>query len=61
MDRIIELWGLTPQPAQLALAGIGAVVIAKSLATFLQLVLNVFILSGTNVSSGYVFQYSSSS
>jgi len=56
MDRIIELWGSAPQPAQLALAGIGAVVIAKSLATFLQLVLNVFILSGTNVSPGCFFQ-----
>ncbi|KAK0643818.1 hypothetical protein B0T16DRAFT_355511 [Cercophora newfieldiana] len=49
MDKVIDIWGSLPQGAQLALAGIGALAIARGLGTCLQFVLNVFILSGYNL------------
>ncbi len=50
MDKIAELWGNIPPQAQWALAGVGALVVAEKLVSVLQLVLNVFLLSGINVS-----------
>jgi hypothetical protein len=51
MDRIFDVWGSLPQVAQLGLAGIGALAVSRSLGAVLQFVLNVFILSGYNVSA----------
>jgi hypothetical protein len=51
MDRIFDVWGSLPQLAQLGLAGIGALAVARSFGAVLQFVLNVFILSGYNVSA----------
>jgi len=52
MDKILDLWGSLPQAAQLVLAGIGAIAVAQGLGSFLRFVLNVFVLSGYNVSLG---------
>jgi 17beta-estradiol 17-dehydrogenase / very-long-chain 3-oxoacyl-CoA reductase len=49
MDKALELWSSVPQAAQWALAGVGALYIAGGALSFLQLLLNCFILSGTNV------------
>lgn len=51
LDRALELWNSVPQAAQWALAGIGALYVARGALSFLQLLLNCFILSGTNVRS----------
>lgn len=49
MDKISESWGAVPPAAQWALAGVGALYVAKAAFAFLQLLLNAFILSGTNL------------
>jgi hypothetical protein len=51
LDKALELWTSVPQAAQWALAGIGALYVARGALSFLQLLLNCFILSGTNVRS----------
>ena len=48
-DKALEYWTAVPQGAQWALAGIGALYVARGALSFLQLLLNCFILSGTNV------------
>jgi 17beta-estradiol 17-dehydrogenase / very-long-chain 3-oxoacyl-CoA reductase len=59
MDKISELLGSVPQPVQWALAGIGALYVSGKVLGYLQLVMNLFVLSGTNVStptySGHLF------
>lgn len=50
MERIAQFWDAVPQGGQWALAGLGALLVAKKALGFLQMVLNIFILSGTNVS-----------
>ena len=50
MERIAQFWDAVPQGAQWALAGLGALLVAKKALGFLQMVLNIFVLSGTNVS-----------
>ncbi|KAK3938257.1 hypothetical protein QBC46DRAFT_390761 [Diplogelasinospora grovesii] len=49
MDKIAEVWASVPQVAQWALAGIGALCVARGFFAFTGLFLNVFILSGTNL------------
>ncbi|KAK3307357.1 uncharacterized protein B0T15DRAFT_501875 [Chaetomium strumarium] len=49
LDKAIELWTSLPQGAQWALAGLGALSLARGALSFLQLLLNCFILSGTNL------------
>ncbi|KAK3389641.1 hypothetical protein B0H63DRAFT_464100 [Podospora didyma] len=49
MDRINEIWAQVPQSAQWVLAGIGAVYAGSFALSFLQLFLNAFILSGTDL------------
>ncbi|KAK4442157.1 3-ketoacyl-CoA reductase [Podospora aff. communis PSN243] len=49
MDKVIDIWGSLPQAAQLALAGVGALAVARGLGSWLQFFLNVFILSGYNL------------
>lgn len=51
MDRALTYWNSIPQAGQLALAGIGALYIARGVLSFLQLLLNSFVLSGKNVCS----------
>lgn len=51
MDKISELLGSVPQPLQWALAGVGGLYVSSKLFGYLQLVLNLFVLSGTNVSA----------
>lgn len=51
LDRALDLWNSIPQAGQWALAGLGALYIAKPVLSFIQLFLNCFILSGTNVCS----------
>lgn len=51
MATISELLGLVPQGVQWALAGIGALYISTKVLGYLQLALNLFVLSGTNVST----------
>ncbi len=48
-DKALEYWAAVPQGAQWALAGVGALYVARRALSFLQLLLNCFILSGTNV------------
>ena len=48
-DRALDLWNSVPPAAQWTLAGIGALYVARGALSFLQLFLNCFILSGTNV------------
>ena len=48
-DKALEYWTAVPQRAQWALAGVGALYVARRALSFLQLLLNCFILSGTNV------------
>ncbi len=50
MDKVAEFWGSVPQVAQWALAAAGAVYVAKGVGAYLLMLLNVFILSGTDVS-----------
>lgn len=49
MDKTLHYWNSLPQAGQWALAGLGAFCLAKKALSFLQLFLNCFILSGTNV------------
>ena len=49
MDSVCELLHRVPQPVQWGLAGVGALAIGVKLLSYLQLLANVFILSGTNV------------
>ncbi|KAK4044082.1 hypothetical protein C8A01DRAFT_12425 [Parachaetomium inaequale] len=49
MDRALDLWNSIPPAAQWTLAGIGALYVARGALSFLQLFLNCFILSGTNL------------
>jgi len=48
-DKALEYWTAVPQRAQWALAGVGALYVARRALSFLQLLLNCFILSGTNL------------
>ena len=48
-NKALEYWTAVPQGAQWALAGVGALYVARGALSFLQLLLNCFILSGTNV------------
>lgn len=50
MAGITEILSSVPQPVQWALAGVGAYVIASRVLSYVQLVLELFVLSGTNVS-----------
>lgn len=54
MERIAQFWDAVPQGAQWAFAGLGALLVAKKALGFLQMVLNIFILSGTNVSQSHL-------
>lgn len=38
-----------PQPVQLAFAGVGAIYLASRVVSYVQLLLNLFVLSGTNL------------
>ncbi|KAK3337818.1 hypothetical protein B0H65DRAFT_552328 [Neurospora tetraspora] len=49
MDKVAQIWDTVPQYGQWALAGIGALYVAARVGAFLQLLLNAFILSGTNL------------
>ncbi|KAK3378807.1 hypothetical protein B0T24DRAFT_545302 [Lasiosphaeria ovina] len=49
MDKIAQFWALVPQTVQYALAGIGLLYISSGATSFLQLLLNAFVLSGTNL------------
>ncbi|KAK3294359.1 uncharacterized protein B0H64DRAFT_361781 [Chaetomium fimeti] len=49
LDRALDLWNSVPQVGQWALAGLGALYIAQPVLSFVQLLLNCFILSGTNL------------
>jgi 17beta-estradiol 17-dehydrogenase / very-long-chain 3-oxoacyl-CoA reductase len=51
LDRALDLWNSIPQAGQWTLAGLGALYVAKPVLSFIQLFLNCFILSGTNVCS----------
>ena len=50
MTSISELLGYVPQPLQLAITTIGAIVVADKVLSLLQIILNVLLLSGTSVS-----------
>lgn len=49
MAGITEMLASIPQPVQWALAGVGAFVVASRVLSYAQLLLNLFVLSGTNV------------
>lgn len=49
MDKALELWESVPQAAQWILAGLGAVYALRGVLSVLQLLLNCFLFSGTNV------------
>lgn len=49
MEKVAQIWDSVPQYGQWALAGVGALYVATRVGAFLQLLLNAFILSGTNV------------
>lgn len=49
MAGITEILSAVPQPVQWGLAGIGACVVASRVLSYVQLLLELFILSGTNV------------
>ncbi|KAK4099715.1 NAD(P)-binding protein [Parathielavia hyrcaniae] len=49
MDKALDLWSFMPQAGHWALAGIGALFVARKALSFLQLLLNCFIISGTNL------------
>lgn len=52
MSNVTEFLANVPQPIQWALAGVGAVYVGNRLLSYVQFILNVFVLSGTNVSRG---------
>lgn len=49
MAGITDMFASIPQPVQWALAGVGAFVVASRVLSYAQLLLNLFVLSGTNV------------
>ncbi|KAL2022891.1 hypothetical protein VTK56DRAFT_4422 [Thermocarpiscus australiensis] len=49
MDRALTFWSSVPQSVQWGLAGIGALYVARWALSFVQLLLNSFVLSGTNL------------
>ncbi|KAI0017238.1 3-ketoacyl-CoA reductase [Xylariomycetidae sp. FL0641] len=49
MESVKEALASIPQSVQLALAGVGALFIGSKVLSFLQLFLNLFVLSGTNL------------
>lgn len=49
MESVTSFLENVPQPVQLALAGIGALYLGSKFLGYLQLVLNSFLLPGTNV------------
>ncbi|KAH6634878.1 hypothetical protein B0J18DRAFT_32917 [Chaetomium sp. MPI-SDFR-AT-0129] len=49
LDRAVDLWNSIPQAGQWALTGVGALYVVSKALSFLQLLLNCFILSGTNL------------
>ncbi|KAI6784814.1 Very-long-chain 3-oxoacyl-CoA reductase-like protein [Emericellopsis cladophorae] len=49
MDSVCELLHRVPQPVQWGLAGVGVLAIGVKLLSYLQLLANVFILSGTSL------------
>ncbi|KAK4110926.1 putative 3-ketoacyl-CoA protein [Canariomyces notabilis] len=49
LDKALTYWSLVPQPAQWAFTGIGAIYVAGHVLSFFQLLLNCFVLSGTNL------------
>lgn len=49
MDKVVELWGAVPQKVQWGLAGVGAFYATKELVAYFWMILNVFILSGTDL------------
>lgn len=49
MDKALELWESVPQAAQWMLAGLGALYALRGALSVVQLLLNCFLLSGTNV------------
>ncbi|KAH8880281.1 NAD(P)-binding protein [Thozetella sp. PMI_491] len=49
MDKINEIFSAVPQGAQWALAGVGALFLGSKVLAYLQFVLNVFVLSGTDL------------
>lgn len=53
MDSVSSVLESVPQSLQLAFAGLGALFVGSQLLGFLRFFLNVFILSGTNVSVPY--------
>jgi hypothetical protein len=54
LDKALTYWSLVPQPAQWAFTGIGAIYVAGHVLSFFQLLLNCFVLSGTNVGRSFV-------
>lgn len=51
MDALNDAMTAIPQPVLWAFAGLGALFVGGKALSYLQFVLNVFILSGTNVRS----------
>jgi 17beta-estradiol 17-dehydrogenase / very-long-chain 3-oxoacyl-CoA reductase len=51
IDKVLGYWNSVPQQAQWGLAAVGALYLARGALSFLQLLLNCFILSGTNVTT----------
>ncbi|KAI0435467.1 hypothetical protein F5Y09DRAFT_4319 [Xylaria sp. FL1042] len=49
MDKIYDVIAAVPRPAQLALAGVGALWVGSRALSVLHLVLSMFVLSGTNL------------
>lgn len=49
MVSIAELVATVPSGVQWALAGVGALFVGRKVLSYLQLLLNLFVLSGTNV------------
>lgn len=49
MTGITEILSSVPQPVQWALAGVGAYVVASRVLSYVQLLLELFVLSGVNV------------
>lgn len=49
MDKALAYWDSVPQSLQWAFAGVGVIYVVGGVLSFIQLLLNAFILSGTNV------------
>ena len=58
MEKIAQFWDSVPRGAQWALASFGALFAAKKTLAFLSMILNIFVLSGTNVSSILLLAFS---